>query len=125
MLMIRCADGQIIKTNNWKDLTKPIQIFDCRENDFSTRMIGFEKYLRLTESIQGVNVPVAGLSKIIVIGRIGDVCTKVILNLMGGVCTCQKDIPLDKVYSQPIADNLWKNGVEGGTPKVFVNGKEF
>ena len=82
--------------------------------------MGYERYLRLKEMVYGVNVKIDRISKIILVGQRGEVCTRITLDLINGTCK-KEDVIFEEVYNgKPIEDKFWKLGEILEYPNVFI-----
>jgi hypothetical protein len=122
MLSVKFVDGELVTNVDWLTLPdKVIRYMDYKIGEKTIRLMGYERYLRVKEMVQGVNVGLKGISKIILYGQNGIMCTRVILDLING--TCQKDeVLFTEAYNgKPIEDKYWKAGQILDNPNIFVN----
>ncbi len=120
MLTVKFMDGELVQNVDWKSLpNKPIRYMDYAVWRKTIRLMGYERYLRLKEMVYGVNVSLHQMSKIILVGQNGDMCTRIMLDLINK--QCQKDnVLVNQVYNgKEIADNLWKPGCLDN-PNVYI-----
>jgi hypothetical protein len=93
---------------------------DYKVKNTTIRFMGYDKYLRLKEMVRGVNQNFETMSKVILVGKSGDECTKVTLDLLNATCKKEK-VPFQELYNgQPIADNFWRIGEVMDAPNVFI-----
>jgi len=122
MLNIKFTDGELVKNVDWNSLpsNKVIRYIDYTIGTKTIRLIGYERYLRLKEYFQGVNVSFKGISKIILIGQNGIMCDKVVVDLIKK-SVHKEQIEFDRIYNdRPIEDKFWRQGEGLDTPNVFV-----
>ena len=63
MLSVKLIDGTLIKEPDlsWNSIPNiPIKYLDYKVGNKTIRMMGYERYLRLKEMVQGVNVALKG-----------------------------------------------------------------
>lgn len=121
MLSIKFTDGELIKNVDWNTLpNKVIRYIDYKVGNKTIRLMGYERYLRLKEMVQGVNIDFKGISKIILYGQTGAMCTMVTLDMING--TYQKDeVLFTEAYNgKPIEDKYWRAGQILDNPNVYV-----
>ena len=124
MLSVKFTDGEIIQEPNlnWNSLpNKAIRYLDYKIGNKTIRLMGYSNYLRLKKMAQGVNNKLAGISKIILVGQIADMCDKVTIDLINKKIS-KEQVPFDKIYNnRPIDDKFWRNGQVSDNPNVFIN----
>ena len=122
MLSIKLVSGELIQNVDWNSIpnNEVIRYMDYKVGGQTIRLMGYERYLRLKEMVQGVNVALKGVSKVILIGQTGMMCDKVTIDLINGKIA-KEQICFDVVYnSQAIDDKFWKAGEISDNPNVFV-----
>jgi hypothetical protein len=121
MLTIKFTDGELVTNVDWNSLpNKPIRYMDYKVGNQTIRMMGYERYLRLKEMVQGVNVALKGVSKVILVGQNGMMCTKVTLDMMNNTCK-KEELPFQEVYNgQPIDDKFWRAGQILDNPNIYI-----
>ena len=121
MLTIKFVDGELVTNVGWNSLpNKVIRYMDYKVGNQTIRFMGFERYLALKEMVYGVNVKLDRVSKMILVGQTGIMCTKLTLNLINGSCK-KEEVPFQELYNgQPIADNLWKSGEITDNPNIYI-----
>jgi len=123
MLSIKYITGDLIQEPNldWNSLpNKPIKYMDYKIGNQTIRLMGYEKYLRLKEMVQGVNVTLKGIGKIILIGYKGELCDKITLDLINKTCK-KEELPFQEVYNgKEINNKFWKSG-QLDNPNVYIN----
>ncbi len=119
MLSIKFVDGELVKNVDWNSIPndRVIRYMDYKIGNETIRLMGFERYLRLKEMAQGVNVKFNAIIKVILIGQTGITCTKVILDLINKKCSKEK-VPIETVTT---ADKFWRPGQILDNPGVFIN----
>ena len=113
MLSVKFASGVIKTDPDWMgllDIPQPLLEMSYRWENLLFTFSGFDRYLRLKENVEGLNAPIKGISKIILLGQIGEVCTKVTIDLINGAYKKEENVPLENIYEQPVNDDLWKRG---------------
>lgn len=124
MLSIKFTDGEIIQEPNlnWNSLpNKTIRYLDYKIGNKTIRLMGYNKYLRLKEMAQGVNIKLTGIIKIILVGQIADICDKVTIDLINKKISTEQ-VPFDIIYhNRPIDDKFWRIGQVSDNPNVFIN----
>ena len=121
MLTIKFTDGELVTNVDWNSLpNKPIRYMDYKVGNKTIRLMGYERYLRLKEMVQGLNSSFKGMSKVILYGQAGATCTRVTLDMIKG--TCNKDeVPVIEAYNgKPVEDRFWKAGEILDNPNVFI-----
>lgn len=121
MLNIKFVDGELVTNVDWNSLpNKPIRYMDYKVGKQTIRLMGYERYLRLKEMVEGVNVPLKGVSKIMLFGQTGALCTRVTLDMMNNTCK-QEKLPFQEAYNgKAIDDKFWKSGQILDNPNVFI-----
>lgn len=124
MLSIKFTDGEIIKEPNldWASIptNKTIQYMEYTLGKQTIRLLGYSKYLRLKELMEGVNVNLNGISKLIFAGQKGILCDKITIDLVNRKVT-KTEVEIEKIYNdKPIADTLWKFGQILENPNVYI-----
>ena len=122
MLSIKLVSGELIQNVDWNSIPKNLVIryIDYRIGNQTIRFIGYERYLRLKEMVQGVNVALKGVSKVILIGQRGMMCDKVVVDMMNNKVT-KEHVCFDDVYNgQAIDDRFWRGGEILDNPNVFI-----
>jgi hypothetical protein len=124
MLSIKFTDGTLLKEPDldWNSIPNNVVIryLDYKIGNQTIRLMGYERYLRLKEMVQGVNVTLKGVSKVILVGQNGGMCDKVTVDIINGKVT-KEHIPLDVIYNEgSIADNFWKAGQILENPNVYI-----
>jgi hypothetical protein len=123
MLSIKFTDGTLIKEPDldWNSIPNNVVIryMDYKIGNKTIRLMGYERYLRLKEMAKGLNVPINGISKIVLVGATGVMCDKVTIDFINNKIT-KKYVSIDEVYNnQSIADNLWKAGQILDNPNIY------
>ena len=121
MLTIKFTDGELVTNVDWNSLpNKPIRYMDYKVGNKTIRLMGYERYLRLKEMVQGVNVALKGVSKVILIGQREMMCDKVVVDMMNNKVT-KEHVCFDDVYNgQAIDDRFWRGGEILDNPNVFI-----
>lgn len=123
MLTIKFSNGLLFKepSLNWNSLPNtPIRYMEYTIGDNRIRFMGYDSYLRLKEMISGINIRFAGQSKVILLGRRGDVCDKLTVNLITKKIS-REVVDFDKAYNKPIEEKLWKKGESLPKPDIYIN----
>jgi hypothetical protein len=122
MLSIKLVDGTLINNVDWNSLPEtPIKYMDYKIGNQTIRLMGFERYLRLKEMVYGVNIKLKGMSKVILVGQTGVICTRVTIDLINKKC-CKDEVLFSEVYNgKSVADKHWKAGQILDNPSVFIN----
>ena len=123
MLSIKFVSGELIKNVDWKSLptNEVIRHMDYKLGNQTIRLMGYERYLRLKEMAQGLNVNLKGISKIILIGQVGIVCDKITIDLLNNKVS-KEQVSFDQIYNnRPIDDKYWRPGQVLDNPNVYVN----
>ena len=115
MLSVKFASGNVLSEPilDWMGMlnsNQPLIEMNYVWENLNINFSGYERYLRLKENAEGLNAPIKGISKIILLGQIGEVCTKVTIDLINKKYTKEENIPFENIYEQPINDDLWKRG---------------
>jgi hypothetical protein len=122
MLTIKFVDGELVENVDWKSLpmNRVIRYMDYKVGDKSIRLMGYERYLRLKEIVQGVNVSFAGVSKIFLVGQNGVMCDKVTIDMVNQKIK-KEQVPFEKIYNDtPIEDSFWRPGQSLENPSVRI-----
>ena len=121
MLTVKFTDGELVQNVGWNSLpNKVIRYMDYKVGNQTVRFMGFERYLALKEMVYGVNVKIDKVSKMILVGQNGGICTKLSLDLINGLCK-KEEVLFQELYNgKPIADNLWKPGQIMDNANVFI-----
>lgn len=121
MLTIKFVDGELVQNVDWNSLpNKVIRYMDYKIGNQTVRLMGYERYLRLKEIVQGLNVALKGVSKVILVGQNGVMCDRVIIDMLNNKVT-KDEIAFDAVYNnQIIDDKFWKAGQILDNPNVFI-----
>jgi len=123
MLTIKLVSGELIENADWQSIpsNEIIRYMDYKIGNQTIRLMGYERYLRLKEMVQGVNINLKGMSKVILIGQSGMMCDKVTIDLINKKIS-KEQVPFDEVYNgKPIDDKFWKNGQIHDNPNIFMN----
>jgi hypothetical protein len=122
MLSIKFVSGELVTNVDWNSLpNEPIRYMDYKVSGKTIRLMGYERYLRLKEMVQGVNVALTGVSKVILIGQTGMMCDKVVIDMING-SVAKEQVPFDLIYNgQPIDDKFWKPGQVLDNPNVYIS----
>jgi len=122
MLTIKLVSGELIQNVDWNSIpsNEVIRYMDFKVGGQTIRLMGYERYLRLKEMVQGVNVALKGVSKVILIGQNGMMCDKVVVDLING-SVAKEQVCFDEVYNnQPIDDRFWRTGQVLENSNVFI-----
>ena len=123
MLSVKLIDGTLIKEPDlsWNSIPNiPIKYLDYKVGNKTIRMMGYERYLRLKEMVQGVNVALKGVSKVILVGQNGMMCDKVVVDMINQKIT-KEQVSFDTVYNgQAIDDKFWKLGQVLDNPNIYI-----
>lgn len=122
MLTIKLVSGELIQNVDWKSIpnNEVIRYMDYKLGNQTIRLMGYTRYLRLKEMVQGVNVKLTGMSKIILVGQSGMMCDKVTIDLINKKIS-KEQVPFDIIYNgRPIDDKFWRRGEGLDTPNVFI-----
>ena len=121
MLTIKFVDGELVQNVDWNSLpNKVIRYMDYKVGNKTIRLMGYERYLRLKEMVQGVNVNLKGMSKVILYGQTGAMCTRVTLDMIKGTCNKDEVLFTEAYNGKPIEDKYWRAGQILDNPNVFV-----
>jgi hypothetical protein len=122
MLNIKFVDGELVQNVDWASLPyKVIRYMDYKLDNQTIRLMGYERYLRLKEMVQGGNVTLKGMSKVILIGQTGVLCDKVTIDLINKKIS-KEQVPFDEVYNnRPIDDKFWKPGQILDNRNVYIS----
>jgi hypothetical protein len=122
MLTIKYTDGELIQNVDWNSLpNKPIKYMAYTIGKKTIKLIGYEKYLRLKEMVYGLNSPIKGIGKIILVGRVGDRCTKITVDLINQVANKEKSLASEIYNGKEIAESFWKAGQLLDNPEIYVS----
>jgi hypothetical protein len=121
MLTVKFTNGELVTNADWNSLpNEPIRYLDYKVGNQTIRMMGYERYLRLKEMVQGVNVALKGVSKVILVGQNGMMCDKVVVDLING-SVAKEQVCFDAVYNnQSIDDRFWRAGQVLENSNVFI-----
>ena len=122
MLTIKLVSGELIQNVDWNSIpsNEVIRYMDFKVGGQTIRLMGYERYLRLKEMVQGVNVALKGVSKVILVGQNGMMCDKVVVDLINGSVT-KEQVCFDEVYNgQRIDDKFWRAGQILENPNIFI-----
>jgi hypothetical protein len=122
MLSIKFVSGELVTNVDWNSIpsNEVIRYMDFKVGGQTIRLMGYERYLRLKEMVQGVNVALKGVSKVILVGQNGIMCDKVVVDLING-SVAKEQVCFDEVYNgQPIDDRFWRAGQILDNPNVFI-----
>jgi hypothetical protein len=121
LLSIKFVDGELVRNVDWNSLpNKPIRYMDYKIGNQTIRLMGYERYLRLKEMVQGVNVALKGMSKVILYGQNGIMCTRVTLDLINKTCKKDEVLFTEAYNGQPVEDKFWRAGQILDNPNVFI-----
>jgi len=122
MLNIKFTDGELVQNVDWTSLpNKVIRYMDYKIGNQTIRLMGYSRYLRLKEMVQGINTSFKGMSKVILIGQSGIICDKVTIDLINKKIS-KENVSFDKVYNnRPIDDKFWKPGQILDNSNVYIN----
>lgn len=122
MLSIKFSNGELVTNVDWNSLptNEVIRYMDYKVGGQTIRLMGYERYLRLKEMVQGVNVSFKGVSKVILVGQNGMMCDKVVVDVINGVVK-KESVSSDAVYNgQSIDDRFWRAGQILDVANVFI-----
>jgi hypothetical protein len=122
MLTIKLVSGELIQNVDWNSIpsNEVIRYMDYKVGGQTIRLMGYERYLRLKEMVQGVNVALKGVSKVILVGQNGMMCDKVVVDMINNKVT-KEQVCFDEVYNnQPINDKFWRAGQILDNSNVFI-----
>jgi len=122
MLTIKLVSGELIQNVDWNSIpsNEVIRYMDYKVGGQTIRLMGYERYLRLKEMVQGVNVALKGVSKVILVGQNGVLCDKVVVDLINS-SVAKEQVCFDEVYNgQAIDDKFWRFGEVLENPNVFI-----
>ena len=122
MLSIKFVSGELVTNVDWNSIpsNEVIRYMDFKVGGQTIRLMGYERYLRLKEMVQGVNVNLKGMSKVILYGQTGAMCTRVTLNMMNGTCSKDEVLFTEAYNGQPVEDRFWRAGQILENPNVFI-----
>lgn len=122
MLSIKLVNGELIQNVDWNSIpsNEVIRYLDYKIGNQTIRLMGYERYLRLKEMVQGVNVSFKGVSKVILVGQNGMMCDKVVVDVINSVVK-KESVSSDAVYNgQSIDDRFWRAGQILDVANVFI-----
>lgn len=122
MLSIKFSSGELVTNVDWNSLpsNEVIRYLDYKIGNQTIRLMGYERYLRLKEMVQGVNVSFKGVSKVILVGQNGMMCDKVVVDVINSVVK-KESVSSDAVYNgQSIDDRFWRAGQILDVANVFI-----
>jgi hypothetical protein len=121
MLTIKFTDGELVSNVDWNSLpnNKVIRYMDYTIGNQTIRLMGYDRYLRLKEMVQGVNVNLKGMSKVILIGQTGILCDKITIDLITKKIS-KEQTSFDIIYNKPIDDKFWRVGEKLNNPNIFI-----
>ena len=122
MLSIKLVSGELIQNVDWNSIpnNEVIRYMDYKVGGQTIRLMGYERYLRLKEMVQGMNVALKGVSKVILVGQNGMMCDKVVIDMINSK-VAKEQVSFDAVYnSQAIDNKYWRAGEISDNPNVFV-----
>jgi len=121
MLSIKFIDGELVTNVDWNSLpNKVIRYMDYKVGNKTIRFMGYERYLRLKEMVHGVNIALKGMSKVILYGQIGIMCTRVTLDMINGTFKKDEVLFTEAYNGKPIDDKFWRAGQILENPNVFI-----
>jgi hypothetical protein len=121
MLTIKFTDGELVTNVDWNSLpNKPIRYMDYKVGGQTIRLMGYERYLRLKEMVQGLNSSFKGMSKVILYGQTGAMCDRVTLDLIKNTCSKEQVLFTEAYNGKPVEDRFWKQGEILDNPNVFI-----
>jgi hypothetical protein len=122
MLSIKFVNGELVKDVDWNSIPKNevIRYMDYKLGNQTIRLMGYSRYLRLKEMVEGVTTSFKGMSKVILIGQNGVLCDLVIVDLINKKIS-KEQLSFEEVYNgKPIDDKFWRAGQILDNPNVFV-----
>jgi hypothetical protein len=124
MLSVKLIDGTLIKEPelSWNSIptNEVIRYIDFKISGQTIRLMGYERYLRLKEMVQGVNVTLKRVSKVILVGQIGMMCDRVVIDMINSKIS-KENVSFDVVYNGQAIDNkYWRAGEISDNPNVFI-----
>lgn len=123
MLSIKFVSGELVSSVDWNSLptNDVIRYMDYKVGGQTIRLMGYERYLRLKEMVQGVNVSFRGVSKVILVGQKGMMCDKVMIDMINHKVT-KEQVSFDEVYNgKAIDDKFWRPGQILDNANIFIN----
>jgi len=123
MLSVKFAGGVIKTDPDWMrllDMSAPLLEMNYVWENLNINFSGFERYLRLKENVEGLNAPIKGVSKIILLGQMGEVCTKVTIDLINGAYKKEENVPFENIYEQPINGRRYLAIGHGKVQAIFM-----
>ena len=122
MLTIKFTDGELVTNVDWNSLpNKVIRSMNYKVGNKTIKLMGYERYLRLKEMVQGVNVSLKGMSKVILFGQNGVMCDKVTIDYIKNTCSKEQVLFTEAYNGKPIDDKFWKAGQILENPNVYIN----
>jgi hypothetical protein len=123
MLSVKFVSGELASNVDWNSIPSNgvIRYMDFKMGSKTIRLMGYERYLRLKEMVQGVNVALKGVSKVILVGQSGTMCDKVVIDLING-SIAKEQVSFDEIYNgKGIDDKFWRAGQILENPNVYIN----
>lgn len=122
MLTIKLVSGELVKNVDWNSIpqNETIRYMDYTVGNQTIRLMGYSRYLRLKEMVQGVNVSLKGISKILLIGQNRCLCDLVIVDLINKKIS-KEQVDFMEVYNgKPIDDKFWRAGQILDNPAIYI-----
>jgi hypothetical protein len=126
MLTVKLTTGELIQHVDWKVLPKNVVIryMEFKIGDKSIRLMGYERYTRLKEIVQGVGTSLQGISKIILVGQNGVMCDKITLDMITKKINKEQVLFTEIYNGKPINESYWRPGQVSDNPNVFVKSND-
>jgi hypothetical protein len=123
MLTIKFTDGELVQNVDWNSLpnNKVIRYMDYTIGNQTIRLMGYDYYLRLKRIAYGVNIKTSPLKDIILLGKNGEIYSRITINLWFGKCE-RKDNLLyhDLNFDERVDDKFWRVGEKLNNPDIFI-----
>ena len=122
MLTLKLASGELLQNVDWKSLPNNVVIryIDYKVGDRTIRLMGYERYTRLKEIVQGVGTSLNGISKIFLIGQNGAMCDKITIDMITKKINREQVLFTEVYNGKPINERYWRAGQILETPNVFI-----
>ena len=121
MLSITTIDNEIINVEDWKSIKKPILRMSFQINEKQAVVLeGFEEYIKLKEHFKGVNSPIKGISKILLVGKYNGKVAIITIDIIKNRIL-KSVVSANQAYqSKPIISEHWKKGVISKNPHITI-----
>jgi hypothetical protein len=123
MLSIKFVSGELVTNVDWNSLpnNEVIRYMDYKVGNQTIRLMGYDSYLRLKRMAHGVNIKTQPLKDIVLLGKTGEVYSRVTIDLWFNKCERKDDLRYEDLKTdEKVEDRFWKAGQILENPNVFI-----